>query len=240
MCFTISFEEKAVKALKEYLEIHPEKVMQGEFNERYYLVSGFTHPKLPIIKHKAVEVYEWGLIPSFVEDEDKANEIANMTLNARSDTIHDKPSFRNSIKTSRCVLPIDGFYEWQHIGKQKQPYYIYPKEETAFFLGCIYNTWINQKTGEARNTFSIITTDANHTMTEIHNTKKRMPLILPKNSIDIWVDPNTEINKINQMMQPYSTELMTAHTITNDAGNSKLNRNIPEIKKRVSIDNMLF
>ena len=230
MCFTVSFEGKAIKAVKEHLQIYPKLEMRGEFNNLYYLVSGFSHPKLPVFKNDAVEICEWGLIPSFAKNEEKAKELANMTLNARSDTIHQKPSFKNSIKKNRCILPLDGFYEWQHNGKLKQPYYIYPSDETVFYLGCIYNN----------NTFSIITTDANPLMANIHNTKKRMPLILPKSSIETWVDPTTDIALVDQMMQPYSTELMSAHTISTDAGNPKLNRNVAWIKDKVDVGGTLF
>ena len=230
MCFTVSFEGKAIKAVKEHLQTYPKLEMRGEFNNLYYLVSGFSHPKLPVFKNDAVEICEWGLIPSFAKSEEKAKELANMTLNARSDTIHQKPSFRNSIKKNRCILPLDGFYEWQHNGKLKQPYYIYPSDETVFYLGCIYNN----------NTFSIITTDANFLMANIHNTKKRMPLILPKSSIETWVDPTTDIALVDQMMQPYSTELMSAHTISTDAGNPKLNRNVAWIKDKVDVGGTLF
>ena len=230
MCFTVSFEGKAIKAVKEHLQTYPKLEMRGEFNNLYYLVSGFSHPKLPVFKNDAVEICEWGLIPSFAKNEEKAKELANMTLNARSETIHQKPSFKNSIKKNRCILPLDGFYEWQHNGKLKQPYYIYPSDETVFYLGCIYNN----------NTFSIITTDANPLMANIHNTKKRMPLILPKSSIETWVDPTTDIALVDQMMQPYSTELMSAHTISTDAGNPKLNRNVAWIKDKVDVGGTLF
>jgi putative SOS response-associated peptidase YedK len=233
MCFTVSFEGKAINAVKEHLKTYPELKMRSEFDQLYYLVSGFSHPKLPVFKYESVEISEWGLVPSFAANEEKAVELANMTLNARSDTIHQKPSFKNSITKNRCILPLDGFYEWQHNGKIKQPYYIYPTDETVFYLGCIYNTWVNKQTGEMRDTFSIITTDANPLMAKIHNTKRRMPLIIPKGSIDSWVDPKTDITLVDQMMKPYSTELMTAHTISTDAGNSRKNRNVLEIKNRV-------
>ncbi|MDD4777609.1 MAG: SOS response-associated peptidase [Fermentimonas sp.] len=233
MCFTVSFEGEAIKAVKEHLKVNKDLKMNGEFNEIYYLVSGFSHPKLPVIKYDSVDVSEWGLIPNFATNIERANELANMTLNARSDTIHEKPSFRNYIKTNRCVLPLDGFYEWQHIDKRKQPYYIYPSDETVFYIGCIYNIWVNRQTGEMRDTFSIITTDANPMMEKIHNTKKRMPLILPKNALQTWVDPTTNISDINNLMQPYTSDLMSAYTITQNAGNARLNRNTPEIKARV-------
>lgn len=233
MCFTISVEKKAKEAIREYLNSNEGVQMKIDFNEDFYLVSGFSHPKLPIIRQGVIELSEWGLIPSFVLNEEKANELANMTLNARSDTIREKPSFKKSINTQRCILVVDGFFEWRHEDGKKLPYYIYPADEKVFYLGCIYNSWTNKVTGEIRDTFSIITTDANPLMEYIHNSKKRMPLILSKDDIASWIDPSTKQDVVNTLMKPYPEDLMQAHSISSDAGNSRKNRNVPEIKNKV-------
>lgn len=233
MCFTISVEKKAKEAIREYLNSNEGVQMKIDFNEDFYLVSGFSHPKLPIIRQGVIELSEWGLIPSFVLNEEKANELANMTLNARSDTIREKPSFKKSINTQRCILVVDGFFEWRHEESKKLPYYIYPADEKVFYLGCIYNSWTNKVTGEIRDTFSIITTDANPLMEYIHNSKKRMPLILSKDDIAAWIDPSTKQDVVNTLMKPYPKDLMQAHAISSDAGNSRKNRNVPEIKNKV-------
>ena len=180
MCFTVSVEKKVKEAIKEYLKSNEGVQMKFNFDEDYFLVYGFSHPKLPIIKQGVIELSEWGLIPSFAVNEEKANELANMTLNARSDTIREKPSYKKSIVSQRCLLVVDGFFEWRHENNRKIPFYIYPKDETVFYMGCIYNSWVNKLTGEVRDTFSIITTAANPLMEYIHNSKKRMPLILSK------------------------------------------------------------
>ncbi|WP_436414103.1 SOS response-associated peptidase [Petrimonas sp.] len=233
MCFTVSVEKRAKEAIREYLKSNEGVQMKFNFEDDFYLVSGFSHPKMPIIKQGVIELSEWGLIPSFAVNEEKANELANMTLNARSDTVHEKPSFRKSIKTQRCILVVDGFFEWRHEDGKKIPFYIHPKDNTVFYLGCIYNSWVNKLTGEVKDTFSIITTDANELMEYVHNSKKRMPLILNKSDISKWINPTTEINIVNTLMQPYKTGQMEAYQISKDAGNSRLNRNIPEIKNKV-------
>ena len=233
MCFTISVEKKAKEAIREYLRSNEGVQMKIDFNEDFYLVSGFSHPKLPIIRQGVIELSEWGLIPSFALNEDKANELANMTLNARSDTIREKPSYKKSINTQRCILVVDGFFEWRHEDGKKLPYYIYPADEKVFYLGCIYNSWVNKLTGEVRDTFSIITTDANPLMEYVHNSKKRMPLILTKDDIAAWIDPSTKQDVVNTLMKPYPEDLMQAHAISSDAGNSRKNRNVPEIKLKV-------
>lgn len=237
MCFTISVEKKAKEAIREYLNSNEGVQMKIDFNEDFYLVSGFSHPKLPIIRQNVIELSEWGLIPSFALNEDKANELANMTLNARSDTIREKPSFKKSIISQRCVLVVDGFFEWRHENNKKLPFYIYPKDETVFYLGCIYNSWVNKITGEVRDTFSIITTDANPLMEYVHNSKKRMPLILSKDDIASWIDPSTKQDVVNSLMKPFPEQHMQAHAISSDAGNSRKNRNVPEIKKKLSLNN---
>lgn len=237
MCFTISVEKKAKEAIREFLNLNTGVQMRIDFNEDFYLVSGFSHPKLPIIRQNVIELSEWGLIPSFALNEDKANELANMTLNARSDTIREKPSYKKSINTQRCILVVDGFFEWRHEDGKKLPYYIYPADEKVFYLGCIYNSWTNKVTGEIRDTFSIITTDANPLMEYIHNSKKRMPLILSIDDIAAWIDPSTNQDVVNSLMKPYPENLMQAHAISSDAGNSRKNRNVPEIKKKLSLNN---
>jgi len=238
MCFTISVEKKAKEAIKDYLNSNEGVQMKIDFNEDFYRVSGFSHPKLPIIRQNVIELSEWGLITSFALTEEKASELANMTLNARSDTIREKPSFKKSINTQRCILVVDGFFEWRHEGGKKLPYYIYPADEKVFYLGCIYNSWTNKVTGEIRDTFSIITTDANPLMEYIHNSKKRMPLIIGKSDIQAWINPSTKQDVVNTLMKPYPEDLMQAHAISSDAGNSRKNRNVPEIKKKVPDDKL--
>jgi len=232
MCFTISVEKKAKEAIRQYLKSNAGVQMQIDFNEMLYLVSGFSHPKLPIIREEAVTLSEWGLIPSFAVAEN-TDELQQMTLNARAETIYQKASYKKSIVSQRCILVVDGFFEWRHEKERKYPYYIYPKDETVFYLGCIYNAWVNKVTGEVRDTFSIITTDANPLMERIHNTKKRMPLILHHDDIAAWINPETPKTTVGRLMKPYPDSAMSAHTISVDAGNPRKNRNVPEIKEEV-------
>lgn len=233
MCFTISFEKKAKEKLDNYQKINTDVRSNFEFNEDYFLVSGFSHPMLPVIKNDSIGLASWGLIPNFAQDEKLALEMRTKTLNARSDTIHEKRSFMHPIKSQRCILVVDGFFEWQHQGSRKIPYYIFPKNDSAFYFGCIYNPWINKSTGEYIDTFSIVTTNANPLMETIHNTKKRMPLILPESGLSTWINPNTDIHEIDSMMISYPENEMDAYTISEKAGNSRINRNYKGIKDRV-------
>ena len=157
-------------------------------------INGFAHSKIPVItqnKPSEIQLFSWGLIPSWVKDETQAKEMQHNTLNAKGETIFEKPSFRGSMLKQRCLVLIDGFYEWRWEdakGKVKTPYYIHLKEEGPFALGGITATWTNKETGEIINTCSIITTEANPLMAFIHNNKKRMPFILDKNKESTWLD----------------------------------------------------
>ena len=96
----------------------------------------------------------------------------------------------------RCLIPTNGFYEWQTIGKQKNPHFIKMETSEIFAFGGIWEEWVDTQTGEIIQTFSIITTEANSLMAEIHNTKKRQPLILPKESESMWLNENLNNSQI--------------------------------------------
>lgn len=137
-------------------------------------INGFEYPLTPVIIDEKPEIithYNWGLIPYWSKDD----EIKKFTLNARIETIGEKPSFRNSVN-KRCLVIANGFYEWQWLdskGKNKIKYEIGIGNEDLFAFAGIYSQWIDTNTGEIRNTYSIVTTEANLLMAEIHNHKKK-------------------------------------------------------------------
>jgi len=141
--------------------------------------NGFTYPKTPVITNEKIdeiELLNWGLIPNWSKDE----EIRKFTLNARVETIKEKPSFRNSVN-KRCLIIADTFFEWQWLdpkGKQKQKYEIFIENKDSFVFGGLWSRWTNKETGEIKDTYTILTCEANKLMSEIHNSKKRMPLII--------------------------------------------------------------
>lgn len=123
------------------------EIYQDILNEQYH-VNAFNFPKYPIItKSDEVQVFNWGLIPFWTKDETNADEIRRMTLNARADTIFEKPSFREPIMKKRCIVPSTGYFEWRHEGSKKIPYYIYLKDEPIFSMAGIYDTWLDKVTG---------------------------------------------------------------------------------------------
>jgi putative SOS response-associated peptidase YedK len=152
-------------------------------------INGFSFPLNPVItieKPNTIQLFNWGLIPNWAKDK----EIRKNTLNARIETINEKVSFKNSVE-NRCLILADGFYEWQwldDLGKKKQKHLIHLPNDQAFAFAGIYSKWIDKQTGELLYTYSIVTTEAKGLMLNIHNSKKRMPIILnPENEQD-WLN----------------------------------------------------
>ena len=239
MCFTVAIVRKGVLMTTEeyYSSLPPvrkkkENPSMPEFPDSF-MISGFVHPQLPILKEEGIELYEWGLIPDWVKDTGSANDIRTKTLNAKGETIFEKPSFRRNIISHRCLLPVSGFYEWRDVNGTKYPYYIQPESGTGFLLGSVYDSWTDISTGETRNTFSIVTTEANPLMEMIHNLKKRMPLILTQPEAQAWLDPSATAEQVQQLIKPANEKLMKSHTISRVANNSHVNRNFAEIMQRV-------
>ena len=219
MCFYNSISKKAKELAARYgrnlsvVEI-AEKILE---EQEQYRVNAFTFPDYPIITaDPEVQSFKWGLIPFWVKDKKQADEIKRMTLNARADTIFSKPSFREPIMKKRCIVPSTGYFEWRHEGNQKIPYYIYIKDEAIFSMAGVYDSWQDKATGEIINTFSIITTEANPLTDYIHNTKHRMPAILNQEDEKRWLDPKLGKSDIEQLLLPFSADLMEAYVIKND------------------------
>ena len=185
MCFNISINNSR-NAI--------EKQLNANFNIGHIFgpqkhISAFSNPLIPVITSEdisKIQLFNWGLIPKWVDDITKANEIRRMTYNAKSETIKEKPSFRDSIKDKKCLIIADGFYEWQSTSKGKICHYItYPDNDIFTFAG-IWSNWLNQSTGEVIKSVSIITQPANKMMAKIHNIKKRQPVILHKENRENW------------------------------------------------------
>ncbi|MCC6372882.1 MAG: SOS response-associated peptidase [Bacteroidia bacterium] len=189
---------------------------EEEDYEPAYVKSGFSHLKQPIItSDKQFTQYRWGLIPSWVKDWASAKTLRVQTLNAIGDTIDSKPSFRGAVKSGRfCVVPVRRFYEWHHLGKEKYPHFIYPKDSPYFLLAGLFVYWQNKELNETLNTFTIVTTAANSRMEWIHNTKKRMPVILSTESAKAWLDKGISFEQKKQLLEPYPTVFMADHSIS--------------------------
>ena len=149
--------------------------------------NGFSHPKVSSITDEnpnSLSDLQWGLIPSWA----KSDDIKKYTLNARVETLDEKPSFKNA---KRCVIFSDGFYEWKWLdakGKRKQKYLIEYPDLMLFGFAGLYDQWVDKKTGEIIKSCSIVTTYAEGIMKEIHNSKLRMPVTLIDNQLSKWLN----------------------------------------------------
>jgi putative SOS response-associated peptidase YedK len=197
--------------------------------EPAYHRAAFSSPVHPVITDRdpdRIRMFEWGLIPKWVKDNDQASKVRKGTFNAKAETVFEKPSFRSSIKERRCLVLADGFFEWQHVGARKYPYYIRLKSGDAFAMAGIWNEW--SAGGTKKNTFSIITTEANPMLARIHNTKKRMPVILRRGEEMRWLDKGLRPEEIGSFLRPYDEDEMEAHTVFGLVS-SRARENAPEL-----------
>lgn len=196
-------------------------------------LSAFSLPYLPVITalHKdLMQVFRWGLIPSWVKDEMSAKKIVSGTFNARYETVWEKPAFRNGIRYGRCLVPAHGFFEYQTVGKEKVPYYIRLMNDNIFAFAGISENWTNRQTGEIVNTVSIVTRNADEFMERIHNTKKRMPVILNCDTENEWINDNLSKNELVTLMEMPAPPLQ-AHQIDKKLITGKIDPHNPEIIK---------
>jgi putative SOS response-associated peptidase YedK len=228
MCFSVN-----VNLIKEEIEERYGVNFPGKYRyEPSYYYHAYGMPELPAIcsdNPGTVKLLKWGLIPSWVKTEDDADEIRLKTFNARAESIDTKPSFSSSFRSKRCIIPVRGFFEWQHLEKSKRPWYIYSSDNEIISIAGLYSEWMQISTGETVNTFSIITTDANEMMAEIHNSKKRMPAILDKTNEKKWIDLSLSSSEALNMLKPCPENILKAHTISPLVNNRNTDRNTPEV-----------
>ncbi len=241
MCFSVN-----VNLVKEELEnrygatlIDPDK-----YRPSYYYHS-FGLPELPAVcsgSPDRIRLLKWGLIPSWTKNTEDANVIRFKTFNARSETIDKKPSFSLSFKYKRCIIPVKGFFEWQHAGKEKIPWYIYHSENEILSIAGLFDEWTGSNTGEILSTFTILTTDANDMMAEIHNSTKRMPVILDKASERKWIDLSGSPADASGLLKPFPDGILKAHTISPLVNDRNADRNTPELIRPYNYksENLLF
>ncbi|MEW6125943.1 MAG: SOS response-associated peptidase [Acidobacteriota bacterium] len=173
---------------------------------------------------KRLTAMRWGLIPSWAKDDS----LAAKMINARAETIIEKPSFKTPFKNSRCLIVADGFYEWKKTGKEKIPFYIHLKSDEPFAFAGLFDHWETPE-GQVLTTCTIITTEANDLMRDLH---ERMPVILPREQHELWLDASVKNqNVLLEMLQPFSADLMEAYEVSRLVNSPR--NNSPACIKRV-------
>ena len=144
----------------------------------------------------------WGLVPSWSID-------GKGFINARAETLEERPSFSESFRLRRCLIPADGFFEWRNVGRSKQPYYLQLSDETSFAFAGIWDQWRNAESSIT--SCAIITTAANDLVKVLHD---RMPAILKPDSYDVWLDPKTDAAILQKLLMPFPASKMKSYPVS--------------------------
>ena len=232
MCFHYSLTQELSK-VGERLKVSSEEIKW----QPAYHANGFSFLKMPVITSEdptTIQLFNWGLVPSWIKTKSDADKIKAQTLNARSETVFEKPSFRSGIIHQRCLIPADGFFDWMEFNKKKYPHYIFIKNKEFFCFAGIYSNWVDKETGEIAQTFSILTTEANSMMERIHNIKKRMPVIIDSTQYEEWLQSKLPPSNIKAFFTPYPADKMESYTIGKLLNSKNFDSNIPPVIEPVA------
>lgn len=164
------------------------------------------HPIITQQDSQRIQIYKWGLIPPWAKDP----KIGFKMINARIETIMEKASFKSPISSQRCLVPIDGFYEWKKEGSSKIPYRIIPTNTEVVSLAGLYEEWKSPQ-GESIFSFTIITQEATQKIAEIHN---RMPAMLLPCQEELWLEPSIKAKEAISIIQPYPEEYIDYYEVS--------------------------
>ena len=205
MCgrYAVTSAPEAIRALFGYPE-------QPNFPPRYNIA-----PTQPIAIVRLVEgkrqfaLVRWGLLPSWVKDPKNFS----LLINARGESLTDKPAFRTAMKYRRCLVPADGFYEWKALGQRKQPYFVRARAGGPLAFAGLWETWIGPN-GEELETAAIVTTRANHMLADIH---ERMPVVVPPDAFNLWLDcARVDAETALTLVAPAPEGLLEAYQVSTD------------------------
>lgn len=200
--------------------IASELVQKNLKDSHYNAAPGQGLPVITNREPKILQFFSWGLQPFWAKDA----KAVKRAINARAETVAEKPLFRNLLKSKRCLVPADGFFEWQKKGKEKVPHRITLKSGELFTFAGLWDEWTNKETGEVLYTFSIITTEANELVRPIHD---RMPVILSPEAEELWLDEHERQEDLLSLLVPYKADEMKAFPVS-QLVNSAVN-NVPEV-----------
>ncbi|RAV98874.1 SOS response-associated peptidase [Pseudochryseolinea flava] len=237
MCYHKSLKVKLEK-LAEYYQAEYDKTMSELYGDNpiSYHENGFDFKATPIVTAgvpNALQNFNWGLVPFWVKDAAGGTKLRVSTLNCISEEMYDKPSFRDSAKEGkRCLIPSTGFYEWRWMdekGKTKIPYHIHFKDQELFSIAGLYAKNKNMGTSGDYHSYAVLTTRANTLMTKIHNSKKRMPVIIPKQYEKDWLNPALSKDDVLALCNVVHEIDLDAHTISKRITDKKESSDVPEV-----------
>tara|TARA_R110000868_G_scaffold11981_46_gene58243 strand:+ start:3334 stop:4068 length:735 start_codon:yes stop_codon:yes gene_type:complete len=199
--FTLTHPNEAVAAL---FACHSEDSVAEDFPPRYNIAP--TQPITTIRQEQArrvLRLVRWGLVPEWVKEPQKFT----LLINARVETVLEKPSFRGAMRHHRCLVPASGYFEWRRDGERKQPFYIRPRDRAVFAMAGLWAEWSGPD-GNLIDSGALLTQAANQTLSKIHH---RMPVVLPAEHFDEWLDVmHVDAKQAHRLLQPVSEEFFEA------------------------------
>ncbi len=187
----------------------PGFLFPNTISPRYNVAPSQPVLAIPNNGNKKADFFRWGLIPSWAKDPS----IGMKMINARSEGISEKPSFRGPYRYKRCIVPVSGFYEWKKnpASKTKTPYYIGLSSGAPFGIAGLWDEWLSSDGSEVQ-TCTLITTSSNSLISPLH---ERMPVILPPDAYNLWLDPEPiKPGALNELLIPYASDKMAAYPVT--------------------------
>lgn len=238
MCYHKS-QKFDVDYLADYYSASYSDVMKEVYEPNFH-ENGFDFKATPVLttgRPSELQLLNWGMIPFWVKDLPSALKLRVSTLNCISEEMYDKPSFRDAAKDGkRCLIPCSGFYEWRWLDPEdkkskKFPYFIQLVPQPLFSIGGLYAKWTDRASGDAYYTYTVLTTRANALMGKIHNSKQRMPVIIPREYEKDWLNPELTKDDVLALCQPVADAQMQAYTISKRITSKTEETNVPEVQQ---------
>ncbi len=233
MCYHKS-QTAQIGQLADYYSASYSDVVAEEYTPRFH-ENGFDfHPTAIVTagRPKELQMFHWGLVPSWTNSLASAQKLRISTLNCVSEEMFEKSAFKDAASEGkRCLIPCTGFMEWKWLdekGKAKVPYFISLSDQPIFSIAGIYTRWKNRDNDRYYYSYSVLTTKANTLMHEIHNSKHRMPVILPRQYEKEWLNPTLTKDYVLALCQPLEHTKMKAHTISKLITTKGVDTNVAE------------
>lgn len=216
MCgrFTLSANSDAIQSVFPWLTIPAESL-----SPRYNIAPSQAIAVVPNDGKQTLDFFKWGLIPSWAKDP----KIGNRMINARSETLHEKPSFKSGLKYHRCLILADGFYEWSKKANEpkKTPFYFYKKDRQPFAFAGLWETWLSPDGSEIKSA-TIITSEPNEIVKPFHN---RMPVIVKPELYSLWLSQDQKNQKeLKSIFETFPNDLLAVHEVSTLVNNPSIDK----------------
>ncbi|MEO5979940.1 MAG: SOS response-associated peptidase [Chryseolinea sp.] len=234
MCYHKS-QTNSIDYLADYYSVSYGERMSDLYSPHFH-ENGFDFLASPVITTEdkgELLPFNWGLIPWWTKSFQDGVKLRVQTLNCISEEMYDKPAFRDAARDGkRCLIPCTGFFEWRWLdpkGKSKVPYYLTMPGQPLFSIAGLYSRYKDKSTDQEYFTYTVLTTTANALMEKVHNSKKRMPVIIPRQYEQDWLNANLSKDDVLTLCQPIAADSMKGDTISKLITNKKEETDVPKV-----------